>query len=161
MKPHGIAVIQVITMPDNRYESYRRKCDWIQKHVFPGGHLPSLSALSVAMTRSSRLYIEHLENIGPHYAQTLRQWRETFLENADAVEALGFDPSFRRKWEYYLSYCEAGFASRALNTLQIVLSRAGNRQLLRDDERGRAMGSDAVRTSPSTVEDLAPFTNWR
>lgn len=129
LKPDGVAVIQTITIPDQRYESYRRGCDWIQKHIFPGGHLPSLEVLCRTMTRSSQFFIEDLENIGPHYAQTLREWRERFLAAAPRLEELGFDETFRRKWEYYLSYCEAGFAGRYLNNIQIVLTRAGNRSL--------------------------------
>ena len=74
-------------------------------------------------------------NIGPHYARTLKLWREAFERHAAEVEQLGFDARFRRKWGYYLSYCEAAFATRTLNTLHLVLTRARNRQLLRDDER--------------------------
>lgn len=129
LKPEGLAVIQTITIPDQRYESYRRGCDWIQKHIFPGGHLPSLQVLCQAMTGASQFFIEDLENIGPHYARTLREWRERFRGAEAKLEALGFDEPFRRKWEYYLSYCEAGFAGRYLNNIQIVLTRAGNRSL--------------------------------
>ncbi len=129
LKPDGLVVLQVITIPDQRYEAYRFASDWIQKHIFPGGLLPSLTVLSREMTRDSRLFVEDLENIGIHYARTLREWRERFMAHREEVRALGFDESFLRAWEYYLAYCGAGFAERVLNNLQLVLTRAGNRSL--------------------------------
>ena len=129
LSPEGLVVLQVITIPDHRYNAYLRSCDWIQKHVFPGGHLPSLTALSRAMEAGSALHVEALENIGPHYATTLRLWRERFDDEAPRVRALGFDDTFIRKWRYYLAYCEAAFASRTLNTLQLVLTRPNNADL--------------------------------
>lgn len=129
LAPGGIVVLQVISMPDHRYEEYRRGCDWIQKHIFPGSLLPSLSALSAAMARHSRLSVEHLENIGPHYAPTLREWRKRFLAERDSIRRLGFSDEFIRAWEFYFSYCEAGFALRRIGNLQLVLSRDGNEGL--------------------------------
>ncbi|NIR43716.1 MAG: class I SAM-dependent methyltransferase [Gemmatimonadetes bacterium] len=126
LAPDGIAVIQVITIPDARYERYRRRPDYIQKFVFPGSHLPSLGAMASAMADHTELLVEDLENIGPHYAETLRRWRLRFLERADAVRRLGFDDAFLRLWEFYLAYCEGGFASRYINDLQLVLTRAAN-----------------------------------
>ncbi|VVS91096.1 DUF1365 family protein [Desulfoluna spongiiphila] len=125
LMPEGRVVLQVITVPDQRYEAYRTHEDWIQRHVFPGGHLPSLSVLSKAMTRSSQFIVEHLENIGPHYARTLNAWRERFLLNADKLAVLGFDEVFKRKWLFYLACCEAQFAERSLANLQLVLNRPG------------------------------------
>jgi cyclopropane-fatty-acyl-phospholipid synthase len=81
------------------------------------------------MTRQSRFVVEELENIGPHYARTLREWRERFLQHSDALAGMGFDQAFQRKWVYYLSYCEAGFATRTLGDLQLVLTRLFNRNL--------------------------------
>ena len=78
LKPGGLAVIQVITLPDQRYEAYRKGCDWIQKHIFPGAVCPSLNAISQAVMSSSRLHFESVENIGPHYARTLKLWRDSF-----------------------------------------------------------------------------------
>jgi cyclopropane-fatty-acyl-phospholipid synthase len=129
LKPGGLAVIQVITMPDQRYEGYRKRCDFIQKHIFPGAVIPSLKALNDAMTRHSQLMIEDMENIGPHYARTLADWTQRFREQKEAIEKLGFDGAFQRKWLYYFAYCEAGFDLRVLNNLQLVLTRPGNPNL--------------------------------
>ncbi len=129
LKADGIAVLQTITVPDHRYDEYRKGSDWIQKHIFPGGHLPSLGALCDAMARNSRLVVEHLENIGIHYARTLREWRHRFEKNLDGVAQLGFDRTFQRKWLYYLAFCEAAFETRSLGNLQMVLSRPHNADL--------------------------------
>ena len=123
LKQGGRAVIQTITIPDQRYPVYRRQRDWIQKHIFPGGHLPSLTLISNILTRKTGFFIDHLDNIGPHYATTLNHWRRRFTENEARVRALGFDTVFIRKWIYYLAVCEAGFANRALGDLQLVLVR--------------------------------------
>jgi len=124
--PDGLAVLQVITIPDQRERSYRRRPDFIQRAIFPGGHLPSLTTMARAMSRRSGLMVEELENLGPHYAETLRLWRERFLEHADRVRELGFDETFLRLWEFYLVYCEGAFLSRYLNDLQLVLTRTSN-----------------------------------
>lgn len=126
LRPDGVAAIQVITIPDQRYDGYSRSTDWIQKHIFPGGHLPSLGALVSAMTQHSSLHVESVENIGPHYAPTLRRWLENFEAALPRVRELGYDEMFIRKWRYYLSYCEAAFATRALDNLHLVLTRACN-----------------------------------
>jgi cyclopropane-fatty-acyl-phospholipid synthase len=129
LRPDGLVVIQAITIPDQRYEAYRRGCDWIQKHVFPGALLPSLTAMCDALTRHTDLVVEDVENIGIHYTRTLRLWREALLAKADRVKALGFDDAFLRTWDYYFSYCEAGFGTRTLGDLQLVLTRPNNRRL--------------------------------
>ncbi len=126
LQKDGRVVIQTITIPDQRYRTYRRQRDWIQKHIFPGGHLPSLELISRTLTRRTAFGIDHLENIGPHYAATLRQWRQRFLAAEDRARAMGFDAVFRRKWCYYFAICEAGFANRILGDLQLVLTRPGN-----------------------------------
>ena len=135
LAPDGLVVIQAITVPDYDYHQYRRGCDWIQKEIFPGGVAPCLSALTQAMQKSSRLQIEELENIGPHYARTLRDWRHRFQQSWPELQGQGYDEKFRRTWEYYLAYCEAGFAHRNLADLQLVLTRPGNPSLIRRDPR--------------------------
>lgn len=124
LKPGGLAVIQAITIIDQHYDLYRKEGDWIQKHIFPGASVPSLKAINDAISKYSQFFIDRVENIGIHYARTLREWKEAMLANRDRVLALGFDEKFLRTWEYYFSYCEAGFAARVLNNLQIVLTRS-------------------------------------
>lgn len=123
LRPGGKVVIQTITIPDQHYARYRREADWIQKHIFPGACIPSLTALCNAMTAHSGLVVENIESIGQHYVKTLRAWRQRFRRHADQVSALGFDREFARKWNYYLALCEAGFAEKALGDLQMVLTR--------------------------------------
>lgn len=135
LKTDGLMALQVITIPDQHYDRYRKECDWIQKHIFPGGLLPSLTVLTQAMTDRSSLMVEKAENIGIHYARTLRRWRKRFKSNEDRVIRLGFDDTFRRKWIYYLASCEAGFAERVLGNLQMLVTREGNRRLPSDAPR--------------------------
>jgi cyclopropane-fatty-acyl-phospholipid synthase len=123
LKPAGRLVIQVITIPDQSYEYYRRKTDWIQKYIFPGGHLPSVTAMSQVVTKHTSLLMEQLEEIGTNYVRTLKDWRESFIRNLDKVNALGFDEVFQRKWIYYLAICEAGFRERAVGDIQVVFRK--------------------------------------
>ncbi len=123
LSPGGLAAIQVIGVPDQRFERYRRKEDWIQRYIFPGSLLPSFEALQTAMSRSSELIVVGLEEIGLHYADTLRVWRERFLASLPDVRTLGFDERFVRTWEFYLASCEALFRARAIRDMQIVLGR--------------------------------------
>jgi cyclopropane-fatty-acyl-phospholipid synthase len=123
----GEGLIQAITMPDRRYERYRRESDFIRRYVFPGSCVPSLGAINDALRRASDLALVHLEDIGPHYARTLRCWSERFEHNLDAVRALGFDERFVRLWRYYLAYCEAGFAERYIGVAQLLLRKPGAR----------------------------------
>ncbi|KAM3391102.1 hypothetical protein ACQJBY_012648 [Aegilops geniculata] len=125
----GILVLQFISVPEERYEQYRKRPDFIKEYIFPGGCLPSLARIMSAMTTSSRFCIEHVENIGPNYYTTLMHWRDNFMANKDEVLALGFDERFLRIWEYYLIFSAAGFKSRALGDYQVVFSRPGNRRL--------------------------------
>jgi cyclopropane-fatty-acyl-phospholipid synthase len=123
LKPGGLLVLQVITIPDQGYKAYRKETDWIQKYIFPGGFLPSITVLLNVATRHSTLIMETLEDIGLHYARTLRDWRERFVQNRDQLQTLGFDPSFERKWKYYLSICEAGFYEHAVSDVQVVFRK--------------------------------------
>ncbi|GKB20056.1 cyclopropane-fatty-acyl-phospholipid synthase, partial [Tanacetum coccineum] len=114
----GLFVLQFISIPDQRYDEYRRSSDFIKEYIFPGGCLPSLSRVTSAMAASSRLCVEHVENIGIHYYQTLRYWRTNFLEKQSKIRALGFDQKFIRTWEYYFDYCAAGFKTQTLGDYQ-------------------------------------------
>ncbi|KAM3756152.1 hypothetical protein ACB098_02G091000 [Castanea mollissima] len=122
----GLFVLQFISIPDERYDEYRRSSDFIKEYIFPGGCLPSLSRIISAMANASRLCVEHVENIGIHYYQTLRCWRKNLVDNQSKILALGFDEKFIRTWEYYFDYCAAGFKSRILGDYQVVFSRPGN-----------------------------------
>ncbi|KAJ9700768.1 hypothetical protein PVL29_006200 [Vitis rotundifolia] len=122
----GLFVLQFISIPDESYDEYRRSSDFIKEYIFPGGCLPSLSRVTTAMAAASRLCVEHLENIGIHFYQTLRHWRKNFLENQSKIIELGFNEKFIRTWEYYFDYCAAGFKTRTLGDYQIVFSRPGN-----------------------------------
>lgn len=123
LKPDGRMLLQAIVMPDQRYREYCRGTDFIQRHVFPGGHLPSLGAICESVGRATDMQIVSLEDITPHYAETLLHWRRNFREKIDVVRALGFDEPFLRLWEYYLCYCEAGFRERAIGCVQLVLDK--------------------------------------
>jgi cyclopropane-fatty-acyl-phospholipid synthase len=126
LKKQGIAAFQVITSPDARYAQFRKGVDFIQKHIFPGSLLPSIGALNAAVNATGDLHLYHLEEFGLSYARTLAHWKKSFNERLDTVRALGFDGSFIRKWNYYLSYCEAGFAMRNINVVQMVYARPNN-----------------------------------
>nr|AXM43880.1 cyclopropane synthase isoform 2 [Litchi chinensis] len=122
----GLFVLQYISVPDQHYNEHRLSPGFIKEYIFPGGCLPSLNRITTAMTSASRLCVEHVENIGIHYHQTLRCWRKNLLERQREVFALGFDKKFIRTWEYYFDYCAAGFKSRTLGDYQMVFSRPGN-----------------------------------
>lgn len=126
LAPNGLACIQTIAIPDHRFDRYRRSEDWIQRYIFPGSLLPSLTAIQSAVTRSSELHLHGVEEIGVNYADTLQHWREQFLRSLDDVRALGYDDRFVRIWEFYLASCEAAFRTRSLRDVQIVLSRSFN-----------------------------------
>jgi cyclopropane-fatty-acyl-phospholipid synthase len=124
LRPGGRAVIQVITIPDRKYDAYRTSSDWIRKHIFPGGHLPSLGAMAKAMARTD-LTMTRLENYGLDYARTLDIWRQTLLAQKQRIFGLGYDERFLRKWEYYFAYCQAGFASRIIDLAHLELDKPG------------------------------------
>jgi cyclopropane-fatty-acyl-phospholipid synthase len=147
----GLAVVQVISIPAQRERAYRRRPDFIQRYVFPGGHLPSLASMTRAMARSSSLMVDAVEDIAADYAETLRRWRERFLANADAVRALGFDERFLRRWEFYLAYCEGAFSARYIQDLQLVLTRTSN-PTLSLGTYGASRASGAVPDDTSTTE---------
>lgn len=122
LKPGGKLAMQVITVPDRSFEAQKRGVNWIQKYIFPGGVLPSLAAMERANARTG-LNIAYVDNIGEHYAETLRQWRRTFWERIEDVRALGYDEHFVRTWNYYFAACEAGFRTNNTDDVQIVFEK--------------------------------------
>ena len=125
LAPGGRMLLQSITIADRHYARARDEVDFIKRYIFPGCCIPAVSALAQAMAESSDLRIVHLEDIGPHYATTLARWRDRFVANLERVRALGYPESFVRMWEFYLGYCEAGFAERALGDVHLLLAREG------------------------------------
>ena len=123
LKPGGLMVFQAITIADQRYDRYCKERDWIQKHIFPGGHLPCLRVLHKAITENTDFNIGDVEHIGPHYATTLAHWRKQFVDHKHDIENMGFDREFLRKWLYYFSVCQAGFATSALDDIQMTITR--------------------------------------
>ncbi|MFD0912594.1 class I SAM-dependent methyltransferase [Methylophilus luteus] len=131
LKVDGVALIQAITIADQRYESAIRSVDFIQRYIFPGSNIPSNTALLASMTRASDLRLVDMQDIGLHYATTLRLWRENFFAHIAAVRQLGYSETFIRMWDFYLSYCEGGFAECALGDAHLLLAKPGYRALKR------------------------------
>lgn len=125
----GLLGLQYITCPDAQYEVLRRGTDFIQRHIFPGSLLNSIGRVNTALNRTGDLFLHDLDDMGPYYARTLRVWRENFHRVLDAVRAQGFDEIFIRKWDYYLAYCEAAFATRHISVVQAIYTRADNETL--------------------------------
>lgn len=123
LKPGGRMVIQAIVMPEQRYPEYRRGVDFIQQYIFPGGFLPSISAMMEAVGRTTDFRLQLIDDLTPHYAQTLMEWRNRFTEHLKNIYALGFDDRFVRMWEYYLCYCEAAFREQSVRVVQIAWDR--------------------------------------
>ncbi|MXY54993.1 MAG: class I SAM-dependent methyltransferase [Gammaproteobacteria bacterium] len=122
----GMMVLQAIVIRDTRYRRALHKADFIKKHIFPGGFIPSISALTAAAARAD-LSVMSLEDFADDYALTLRDWRRNLDNNADGVQALGFDASFLRKWRFYFAYCEGGFRERAISDVQVVYTKSDYR----------------------------------
>ena len=123
LAPHGLALVQAITVPDHRFERMKGEPNHINRIVFPGTCIPSTTALLQAAAGHSDLRLFHLEEIGPHYARTLREWRERLVARWDEAKAQGRDERFLRGFEYYLASCEAGYQTRYLGNVQLLLAR--------------------------------------
>jgi cyclopropane-fatty-acyl-phospholipid synthase len=126
---HGLLAVQYITVPDCRYKSLTKGVDWIQKVIFPGSLLLSVGRVNEVINKTSNLILHHLEDLGIDYARTLSTWHETFNARLDQIRPLGFDEPFIRTWNYYLKYCEAGFATRNISVVQAVYTRPNNLKL--------------------------------
>lgn len=123
LRPGGKMAIQAITIQDQRYRDYSKSVDFIQRYIFPGGFLPSVTAMSELMTRHTDFVVRNLIDMGPDYARTLAQWRQRFVHAWQDIEKLGFDDRFRRMWLYYFGYCEAGFNARTISVVQLTAER--------------------------------------
>ncbi len=126
IKPDGLMLIQAITIVDHRYQQALKGVDFIQKYIFPGGFVPSVSAMMKSVSQVTDLRLVHLEDYAEHYARTLADWRIRFDQRIDEIAHLGYDERFQRMWRYYLAYCEGGFAERQLGLGQLLLAAPGS-----------------------------------
>ena len=123
LTPDGMFLLQAITIRDQVFEQHKRSVDFIKRFIFPGSCIPSIAAISDSIARATDFKLVHLEDITAHYARTLREWRRRFFTHIDQVRALGFPESFIRMWEYYLCYCEGGFAERYIGDVQALFAK--------------------------------------
>lgn len=128
LKADGMMLIQAITIREQLYESALSDVDFIKKYIFPGGFLPSVGAMSEAIGNCTDMKLFHLQDIGPHYARTLRDWRDNFFSRLEEIRNLGYSEEFIRLWEYYFCYCEGGFIERDIGTVQMLLAKPQNRR---------------------------------
>ncbi|MCU0558729.1 MAG: cyclopropane-fatty-acyl-phospholipid synthase family protein [Desulfobacterales bacterium] len=128
LKPDGAMLLQAITIRDQVFDWHKKNVDFIKRYIFPGSCIPSVAAICGAVARATDLRLFHLEDITPHYATTLRHWRQNFFRNIEQVKALGFPDAFIRMWEFYLCYCEGGFAERYLGDVQMIFTQPMSRK---------------------------------
>ncbi|MFN3939118.1 MAG: class I SAM-dependent methyltransferase [Chitinophagales bacterium] len=126
LKPNGVLGLQAIVCPDSRFDTIRRRVDFIQKHIFPGSLLPSVAAINKSVNATGDMFLFNMHDLGRSYAKTLANWRSQFELHKREIEKMGFDMEFIRKWRYYFSYCEAAFAMRNINVVQMVYTRPNN-----------------------------------
>ena len=127
LAPDGLMLLQAITIDDRAYEVEKAGASFINTYVFPDGCLPSLEVIGRCLSRRTDMQTLGLEDLTPHYAETLRRWRENFLGNVERLEELGYDKRFQRLWSLYLSYCEAGFAERRIGDVMLLLAKPRHR----------------------------------
>jgi cyclopropane-fatty-acyl-phospholipid synthase len=128
LKPDGQMLLQSITIADQQYDRYKKDVDFIRRYIFPGGCLTSVTDMSRTMTEHTDMRTIHLEDIGPHYATTLRRWHDRFFAKIDKVKKLGYSSEFIRMWQFYLCYCESAFMERAIGTVQMLITRPDARR---------------------------------
>jgi cyclopropane-fatty-acyl-phospholipid synthase len=148
LKPDGSMLLQTITILESKFQQYRKQSDWIKKHIFPGAELASVIEIQRSLLRTrtgtTGMQLFHLEDIGMHYALTLREWRRRFLDRLAAVRELGFDERFVRMWDYYLAYCEGAFRERYISDVQLLLSKVSSEnQLLNEPEMETVLQEEA------------------
>ncbi len=127
LNPNGLALIQAITIEDFRYAKSLKTVDFIKRYVFPGSFIPSVSAITAAMAKATQLGLVEMADFGGSYALTLKAWRERFEAAWSDIAPMGFDEAFRRRWRYYLAYCEGGFRERAISDTHLLLAPPGFR----------------------------------
>jgi cyclopropane-fatty-acyl-phospholipid synthase len=135
LKPDGMMAMQAITMNECRFPDYHRSSDWIQRRIFPGSELASISEILRSLGRVTSMSMTHCEDIGIHYALTLAEWRRRFQAAREGVRRLGFDERFLRMWDYYLAYCEGGFRERYIGDVQLVLGKMHSSRALFGDPK--------------------------
>jgi cyclopropane-fatty-acyl-phospholipid synthase len=150
LRPDGVMLLQTITINEQAFPAYHRSSDWIQKYIFPGSELASVSEILRSLARATSLGLYHAEDIGTHYARTLAAWRKRFHDAVDQVRELGFDGRFIRMWDYYLAYCEGAFLERHVGDFQLLLTKNHNPGTLfqepwREDRVELVLGRGAVR----------------
>ena len=149
----GLLALQAIVVPDASFDRTKRHTDFIKAAIFPGGCLPSVGALTRGRPRRSELTLVHLDDIGPHYAETLRRWRANLADARDELAALGYDERFVRLWEFYFSYCEAGFDERYVSVVQVAFAAAGDGQ--------RAAPTPRCLARPTPLDGVIPTLSNR
>lgn len=124
----GMMLLQAITIADQRYEMAKQSVDFIQRYIFPGSCIPSITAMCQSIAGATDMRLFHLEDIGPHYVQTLQAWRKNLHRNRKRVLSLGYSEDFFRMWEFYFCYCEGGFTERVISDVQMLLTKPDNRR---------------------------------
>jgi cyclopropane-fatty-acyl-phospholipid synthase len=127
LKPDGLALIQAINMPEQRYQRALKNVDFIQRYIFPGSFIPSFGAMVGAVREQTDLVLAHVEDLGFHYARTLDDWCQRFQAQSQNLHQRGYDDAFQRLWHFYFAYCEAGFSERAIGVAQIVMAKPGSK----------------------------------
>jgi cyclopropane-fatty-acyl-phospholipid synthase len=128
LKPAGLMLLQAITTREQHYDSSIRTVDFVKRYIFPGGQLPSVGAICDSIKSATDLRMLHLEDFSAHYARTLAAWRESMFKNLDQIRELGLPDTFIRMWEFYLCYCEGGFAERVTGVAQILFEKPRGRR---------------------------------
>lgn len=141
LRPSGSLLVQAIVMPERDHDDYLRSVDFIQRFVFPGGCLPSLGSMLHSVAKVTDLRLIHVEDLSPHYAETLRRWRQGFRAKADQIRALGYKEELIRLWDYYLCYCEAAFMENCVQVLQIQWEKPESHRDAVSVSRAAGLGS--------------------
>jgi cyclopropane-fatty-acyl-phospholipid synthase len=151
LAPDGVMLLQAITIDDRAYGPEKASRSFINTYIFPNGCLPSLEVIARSVARRTDMQALHLEDITPHYVETLRRWRTNFTRNARRLAELGYDERFRRLWSLYLSYCEAGFAERRICDVQLLLAKPQHRTAARTGLRAAAWVADGHLSAESAA----------